>query len=326
MRAMIYTAYGAPDVVRLADVPMPAPKDNEVLIRIHATTVTTGDWRARSLLMPPGFGLLGRLVFGLFGPRQQILGTELAGVIEAVGSAVTRFSIGDEVMAFPGGKMGAHAEYRTMPEDGLIVLKPANLTFDEAASLSFGGTTALPFLRDKAKVERGEKVLVVGASGAVGSAAVQIARHYGAEVTGVCSTANVELVRSIGADRVIDYTRQDFAKLGESWDVIVDTTGSAPYARVANVMKPGGRLVVVLGTLATLLGIGRPPKSSGTTMIAEVVKITVEDMLYLAMLAETGELKPVIDRSYPLELAAEAHAYVDTGRKRGSVVLSVVPA
>jgi NADPH:quinone reductase-like Zn-dependent oxidoreductase len=325
MKAITYAKYGPPSVVALTAVPKPSPKANEVLIRIHATTVTTGDWRARSLIMPPGFAMLARPVFGLFGPRQPILGTELAGVIEAVGAGVTRFEVGDEVIAFPGGKFGSHAEYRTMPEDGLIVRKPANLSFEEAASLSFGGTTALPLLRDKAKLKRGDKVLVVGASGGVGSAAVQIAKHFGAEVTGVCSGANAGLVRSIGADHVIDYAKEDFAAGGERWDIIFDTTGTAPFERSGPALKPGGRLVVVLGTLALLLGIGRPPRSSGKTVIADVVAIVPEHMRYLAMLAETGALKPVIDRSYPMEHAAEAHAYVDTGRKRGSVVLTVAP-
>lgn len=323
MKAIVYRTYGAPSVVKLAEMPKPTPKDNEVLIRIHATTVTTGDWRARSLDMPPGFSLFARPVFGFFGPRQPILGTECAGVIEVVGNAVTRFKPGDAVIAFTGGKYGCHAEYRTMPEDGLIVPKPANLSFEEAASLSFGGTTALPLLTDKAGIKKGDKVLVVGASGGVGSAAVQIAKHFGAEVTAVTSTANLDLARSIGADRVIDYTQTDFAKTGEAYDIIFDTTGTAPYSRVAEALKPGGRLVIVLGTFATVLGFGRAPKSSGQRVIAEVVAIRLEHMQTLARLAASGELRPVIDRVYPLEHAAEAHAYVDTGRKRGSVVLTV---
>jgi NADPH:quinone reductase-like Zn-dependent oxidoreductase len=323
MKAITYKQYGPPSVVSLTEVPKPAPNDNEVLIRIHATTVTSGDWRARSLILPPGFSVMGRPVFGFFGPRQPILGTELAGVVEAVGKTVTRFKAGDAVIAFPGGKFGCHAEYRTMPEDGLIVLKPANLSFEEAAALSFGGTTALPFLTDKAGIKAGDKVLVVGASGGVGSAAVQIARHFGAEVTGVTSGANADLVRSIGASKVIDYTTVDFAKTGENYDIIFDTTGTAPYSRVESALKPGGRLVIVLGTFATVLGFGRAPKSSGKLVIAEVVAIKPDHMRYLAKLAESGELRPVIDRVYPLEHAAEAHAYVDTGRKRGSVVLTV---
>ena len=323
MKAITYKQFGPPSVVTLTEIPKPAPKDNEVLIRIHATTVTTADWRARSLILPPGFSVMGRPVFGFFGPRQPILGTECAGVIEAVGKSVTRFKVGDAVIAFPGGKFGCHAEYRTMPEDGLIVLKPATLSFEEAASLSFGGTTALPLLTGKAAIKAGDKVLVVGASGGVGSSAVQIAKHFGAEVTGVTSTANLDLVRSIGADAVIDYTKEDFAGTGETYDIIFDTTGTAPYARVAEALKPGGRLVIVLGTFATVLGFGRPPTSSGKRVIAEVVDIKPDHMRTLATLAGSGALRPVIDRVYPLEHAAEAHAYVDTGRKRGSVVLKV---
>jgi NADPH:quinone reductase-like Zn-dependent oxidoreductase len=323
MKAITYHRYGGPEVLALAEVPNPVPRDNEVLIRIRATTVTTGDWRARSLTLPRGFGFLGRLVFGVFGPRQPILGTELAGVIEDTGKAVTRFKVGDEVFAFPGARYGSHAEYRTMPEDGLIARKPANLSFEEAAALSFGGTTVLAPLRDTLGVKRGDRVLVVGASGGVGTAAVQIARHLGAHVTGVCGSVNVELVRSIGASEVIDYSRADFASSGATWDVIVDTTGTAPFTRCEPVLRPGGRLLVILGSLAQAAGIGKPSKASGKSVVAGVAKVRVEDLQNLAKLAEAGFYRPVIDRSYPLELAAEAHAYVDTGRKRGNVVLSV---
>jgi NADPH:quinone reductase-like Zn-dependent oxidoreductase len=326
MKAIVYTQYGPPSVVSLADVPKPVPRAHEVLIRIHATTVSTGDWRARSLAMPPGFGVAGRLFFGLFGPRKPILGTELSGVVEAVGDAVTRFQVGDAVFAFPGAAYGCHAEYRTMPEDGLIAPKPANLSFEEAAALSFGGTTALAFLRDKGHVQRGEKVLIVGASGAVGSAAVQLAKHFGAHVTGVSSTANVALVRSLGADAVIDYTRDDFATSGETYDVILDTTGTVPLARCEAALKPGGRLLIVHGSFSQALGMERPSKASGKKVIAGVPSPSVEDLRYLAKLAEAGEFKPVLERSYPLEDAAEAHARVDTGRKRGSVVLTLPPS
>jgi NADPH:quinone reductase-like Zn-dependent oxidoreductase len=323
MKAVVYTKYGAPDVVALSEVPKPVPQDREVLIRIHATSVTTGDWRARSLNMPAGFGILGRLVFGVFGPRKPILGTEMAGVIEAVGKAVTRFKAGDEVFAFTGASYGCHAEYRTISEDGMIALKPANLSFEEAAALSFGGTTALGFLRDKAGIKRGDKVLIVGASGGVGTAAVQIAKHFGAEVTGVCSTTNLGLVRSIGADEAIDYTKEDFTKNGETYDIILDTTGTTSLARCENALKPGGRLLFVLGSFAQALGLERPSKQSGKKVIAGVAAARAEDLRYLAELAKAGAFKPVIDRSYPLANAAEAHAYVDTGRKRGNVILTV---
>lgn len=326
MKAVVYHEYGAPDVVALAELPKPTPRDNEVLIRIHATTVTTGDWRARSLDLSGWPQFMGRLVFGVFGPRQPILGGELAGVIESVGKAVTRFKVGDEVFAFPGTSYGSHAEYRAMAEDGLIAIKPANLSFAEVAALSFGGTNALKFLRDKAGIKRDDKVLIVGASGGVGTAAVQIARHFGAEVTGVCSTANVELVRSIGAHTVIDYTKEDFATRGETYDIILDTTGTFPYARCELALKPGGRLVAVQGTLGQALGIGGPSTSSGKKVIAGVVAPRVEDLQFLAWLAEAGQFRPVIDRRYSLEQAAEAHAYVDTGRKKGNVVMTVSQA
>jgi len=323
MQAVIYRRYGSPAVLSLAEWPKPVPKSGEVLIRIHATTVSTADWRARSLVMPRGFGVMGRPVFGLFGPRQKVLGTELAGEVEAIGAAVTRFAPGDQVFAFPGAAFGCHAQYRTMPETGLIARKPANLDFEQAAALSFGGTTALAYLRDKAGVEAGDSVLIVGASGSVGTAAVQIARHFGANVTGVCSGANAELVRSIGADAVIDYTKEDFARGHALYDIIVDTTGTAPISRCEAVLRPGGRLVVVLGTLAQVLGLDRPSRASGKKVIAGVTVTRPEDLRTLAHLAEIGAYRPVIDRVYPLVHAAEAHAYVDTGRKRGNVVLTV---
>jgi NADPH:quinone reductase-like Zn-dependent oxidoreductase len=320
MRAITYHRYGPPDVVTLTEMPKPVPRDNEVLIRIHATTVSTGDWRARSLQMPAGFNLFARPVFGFFGPRKPVLGMELAGEVEAVGKAVSRFKRGDEVFAFPGALYSCHAEYRTMPENGLIALKPANLSFEEAAALSFGGTTALHFLR-KAGIRRGDNVLIVGASGSVGTAAVQLAKHFGATVTGVCSAGNVDLVHEIGADKVIDYTRVDFAASGETYDIIVDTTGTAPLARAEPLLKQGGRLLVVLASLS--FGSARPERASGKRVIAGVAAARPQDLRDLATLALEGALRPVIDRSYPLERAAEAHAYVDRGHKRGNVVLTV---
>jgi NADPH:quinone reductase-like Zn-dependent oxidoreductase len=323
MKAIVYRTYGGPGVVSLAEVAKPTPKPNEVLVAIRATTVNSGDWRARSLELPAGFGFLGRAVFGFRGPRQPILGTEFAGVVEAVGVKVTRFRPGDEVVGFPGGSFGSHAEYRTMPENGMIDFKPANLSFEQAAALSFGSTTALPFLRDKAKVKPGDQVLVVGASGAVGAAAVQIAKHFGAEVTAVTSTPNVALVTSIGADRVIDYKTTDFAATGETWDIIFDTTGTAPFSRCEGSLKPGGRLVAVQAGVAELMGIGKPSRASGKTLIASVAPLRPEDFRTIVEMAASGALRPVIDRIYDLEDAADAHAYVDTGRKRGSVVLTV---
>jgi NADPH:quinone reductase-like Zn-dependent oxidoreductase len=320
MRAIAYHRYGPPEVVALTELPKPVPKQNEVLIRIRATTVSTRDWRARSLTMPAGFNLLGRTVFGLFGPRMPVLGMELAGEIEAVGAAVSRFKPGDDVFAFPGVSYGCHAEYRAMAEDGRIALKPANLSFEQAAALSFGGTTALHFLR-KAGIKRGDSVLVVGASGSVGTAAVQLAKHFGADVTAVCSAANADLVRSIGADSVIDYAHTDFAATRERYDIILDTTGTASLSRCEPLLKQGGRLLVVLAALT--FRSEQPAKESGKRVIGGVAAARAEDLKELADLARQGALRPVIDRSYPLERAAEAHAYVDKGHKRGNVVLTV---
>ena len=322
MRAIVYERYGSPDVLQLKDVEKPIPKDNEVLIRVHATTVTSGDHRVRSLDIPVGFGIMSRLVFGVLKPRQPILGTELAGIVESVGNAVSKFKIDDQVFAFDGASMGCHAEYKCMPEDGAVVLKPANLTYEEAAAISFGGTTALDFFR-RGKIQRGERVLVNGASGAVGTAAVQLAKHFGADVTGVCSATNVELVRSLGATRVIDYTKVDFTQNGETYDVIVDTVGTAPFSRSKDSLTERGRLLLVLGGLPGMLQIPWVSMTSSKKVIAGPAAERVEDLRFLAKLAEAGEFKPVIDRRYPFEQIAEAHRYVDTGRKRGNVIITL---
>lgn len=322
MKAAVYERYGPPEVVELKEVPKPTPKANEVLIRTHATTVSSGDWRVRSLELPAGFGLLGRLMFGVSKPRQPILGTELAGVIESVGSDVQNFRVGDQVFAAAGAGMGCHAEYRCMPADGAVVLKPANLTFDEAAAMSFGGTTALNFFR-RGKLQRGESVLVNGASGSVGTAAVQLAKHFGADVTGVCGAANAELVRSLGATRVIDYSREDFTQNGETYDIIIDTAGTAPYSRSKASLNKGGRLLLVLGGLPDLLRAPWVSMTSSKKIIAGPATVRVEDLRFLAELAQAGEFRPVIDRRFPFELIAEAHRHVDTGHKRGNVVVTM---
>jgi NADPH:quinone reductase-like Zn-dependent oxidoreductase len=321
MKAVVYETYGPPEVLRIKKVPTPTPKDNEVLIKNRATTVTAGDWRARTLEMPAGFGLLGRLVFGMRKPRNPILGTELAGDIESIGRNVTKFKIGDPVYAFSGARLGCYTEYKCMPEDGAVAPKPGNLSYEEAAALSSGGTTALDFFR-RGKLQRGEKVLINGASGAVGTAALQLARHFGAEVTGVCSTANMELVRSLGASRVVDYTREDFTKNGQTYDVIVDTAGTAPFSRSKGSLRNGGRLLLVLGTLPDLLRAPWVSMTSDKRVIAGPAAARPEDVRALGQLAEAGAFRPVIDRIYPLEEIVEAHRHVDSGRKRGNVVIS----
>ena len=322
MKAIVYERYGPPDVLELKEVAKPTPKDNEVLIKTHATTVTSGDWRVRSLNVPAGFGLIVRLVFGISKPKQPILGSELAGVIESVGKDVRKFKVGDQVFAFSDASMGCHAEYKCMPQDGAVVLKPPSLSYDEAAALSFGGTTALDFLR-RGKLQSGEKVLVNGASGGVGTAAVQLAKHFGADVTGVCSTANMELVRSLGASHVIDYTKEDFTQNGETYDVIVDTVGTAPFSRSKDSLKAGGRLLMVLAGLPDMLQIPWVSMTSSKKAIAGPVAVRADDLRFLAGLAQAGEFKPVIDRRYPFEQIAEAHRYVDTGRKKGNVIITL---
>jgi NADPH:quinone reductase-like Zn-dependent oxidoreductase len=318
---MVYDRYGPPEVLQLREVEKPVPRADEVLIRIRATTVTSADHRARSLDVPAGFGPVARLVFGVLGPRQPILGSELAGDVEAVGKDVTTFEVGDPVFAFGSVRMGCHAEYRCMRADGLVARKPAHLDYEQAAALSFGGTTALHFLR-RAGLRSGESVLVNGASGAVGSACVQLARHLGAEVTGVCGPGNVELVRSLGAAHVVDYTREDFTRSERTYDVIVDTAGTAPTSRSRASLGDRGRLVLVLASLPDMLGSPWVSMTSRRKVIAGVPSVSQEDLRHLAALAEAGAFTPVVDRRYPFEQLAEAHRYVDTGRKRGNVVVT----
>jgi NADPH:quinone reductase-like Zn-dependent oxidoreductase len=322
MRAFVCRRYGGPDVVELAEVPKPVPRANEVLVRIHATTVTSGDWRVRTLQVPKGLGLIARLAMGITRPRQPVLGTELAGTIEAIGKDVTRFRVGDEVFGFPGGAMGCHAQYRAMPEDGRLARKPANLSFEEAASLPFGASTSMHFLR-KAGLKPGDTVLVIGASGGVGTAMVQLAKHFGAEVTGVTSTNNLAMVTSLGADRVIDYTRDDFTARGETYDIVVDTVGKISFSRCRPVLKDKGRLLAVAAGLPEMLATLWAPLTGSQRVIAGPAAERVEDVPEIAALAEAGTLKPVIDRRYRFAQMVEAHAYVETGRKRGSVVVSV---
>lgn len=321
MKAFTYRRYGPPDVLEMTELPKPAPGDHELLIRVRATTVNSADWRMRSLEMPRGFDLLGRLACGIGGPRKPILGSELAGDVEAVGRAVTSFKVGDQVFAFSGAGLGCHAEYKCVPASGAVAPKPPNLSVEQAASLSFGGATMLDFFK-RGDLRHGERVLVNGASGTVGSAAVQLAKHFGAHVTGVCSTANLELVESIGADEVIDYTRRDFVQSNAPFDVIVDTVGTAPLARSRPALSKGGRLLLVLASLPDLLKAPWHTFSSGKRVIAGPAAELPEYIRLLGQLAVAGRFTPVIDRCYPFEQMVDAHRYVDRGHKRGSVVIT----
>jgi NADPH:quinone reductase-like Zn-dependent oxidoreductase len=325
MQAIVYERYGAPDILQLTEVARPSPGDNEVLIGIRAASVTTADCAARA-----GRPLFARLAFGLFRPKQSILGTEFAGVIEACGRQVTRLSVGDEVYAATGADFGAHAEYICLAADGALAPKPATATFAEAAALCEGTLTALPFLRDLARLEAGQTVLINGASGSVGTTAVQLARHFGAEVTGVCGTRNLELVKSLGADQVIDYTSEDFTRAGRTYDVIFDAVGKSSFARCRRALKPRGIYLTTVPSPAIMLQMLWTAKSSGRKAAIAFAGLRpahdkAQDLALLTELAEAGKLKPVIDRVYPLEQAAAAHSYVEQGHKTGHVVITMSP-
>lgn len=325
MKAIICTGYGAPEVLQLQEISKPEPKEGEVLIRVRAATVTAGDVNVRGFtFVPPGFGPLPRLMFGWSKPNKPVLGVELAGEIEAVGAGVTSFKKGDRVFGIDSKTFGAYAEYACRPAAGPLAHMPSNLSFEEAASIPFGAGTALYFLRDRAKIRPGQKVLVIGASGGVGVYAVQLARYFGAEVTGVCSTGNVELVKSLGAFQVIDYTREDFTRNGVVYDVIVDTVpGKASFSSYKGSLAPKGLYLAVAGGLKEIFQSLQTSLTGGKKLVFGTPTENSADMSFLKALAEQGHIKPVIDRRYPLEQAAEAHRYVDTGRKRGSVVLAV---
>lgn len=321
MKAIVCTAYGSPEGMQLREVETPTPKDNEVLIKIHATTVTSGDLHIRT-----ADPFVVRFFYGLRKPKNNlILGTEMAGEIAAVGKNVTRFKPGDFVFAGAGMNGGANAEYICLPEDGAIALKPANLTPEEAAAIPFGTTTSLIFLRDKGQIQSGQKVLIYGASGSVGTATVQLAKYFGAEVTGVCSTANLDLVKSLGADQVIDYTQEDFTQNIGAYDIVFDTVGKSSFSGSLKALKPKGIYLrtVHLDLAVILRGLWTSMTSSKKVIGGTAIERQA-DMVFLKELIEAGHLKAVIDRRYPLEQTAEAHRYAEQGHKKGNVVITVV--
>jgi len=320
MKAAVIERYGPPEVVRIVEIPKPVPADNEVLVRVRATTVNSGDARVRAMRVPRGVGLLARLQLGVSRPKQPVPGFEAAGTIEAVGKDVTRFKPGERVVASRGFGFGCHAEYITVAEDGALAAIPEGTSDAEAVALLFGGITSLVFFR-LGDVKPGETVLINGASGAVGVLAVQIARHLGATVTGVCSAANAELVRSLGADRVIDYAKTDFATSGETWDVIMENVGNAPFSRVEGALKPGGRYLMVIGDLFQMIGGMFNKRVIAPAGGSDEDAVNAENFAELMRLAAAGTIRPVIDSTYPFGEIVEAHRRVDTGHKAGSVVV-----
>ncbi|HSG16005.1 MAG TPA: NAD(P)-dependent alcohol dehydrogenase [Anaerolineae bacterium] len=328
MKAVIWTKYGPPELLELREVEKPAPKDNELLIKIHATTVTAGDAEVRDLKFPFYLSLPMRLWRGLLKPRENsIMGTELAGEVEAVGKDVKRFKEGDKVYGAAGLNFGTNAQYICLPEDpgemeGGVAIMPSNMTYEEAATVPFGGRDALHFLR-LGNLQRGQKILINGAGGSIGTFGVQLAKHFGAEVAAVDSTAKLDMLRAIGADRVFDYTQEDFTQSGEVYDVIFDVVGTVSFSRSKKSITPNGVYLLANPVRRQMIRGPWTRMTSGRKVVMQTASGTVEDLVYLRELVEAGTLKTVIDRTYPLEQIVEAHRYVETGAKAGNLVITV---
>jgi len=330
MKAIVYTKYGPPDVLQLKEIEKPTPKDNEVLIKVYATPVNFGDITARNFRkisprkfsMPLPLWLPTRIMFGFRKPRKKILGSEFGGGIESVGKEVKRFKEGDQVFGYRSMRMGANAEYLCMPEDGLVELKPANMTYEEAATVPYGALTALSLLR-KVNIQSGQKVLINGASGGIGTGAVQLAKYYGAEVTGVCSTPRLELVKSLGADKVIDYTKEDFTQTGETYDLIFDILGKNSFSRCKSSLKQNGRYLLASFKMRQLFQMLWTKIIGNKRVICALALEKADDLNFIKGLVEAAKIKSVIDRTYPLAQTAEAHRYIESGQKKGHVVITL---
>ena len=322
MKAIVWTKYGPPDGLELKEVEKPTPKDNEVLVKVYAATVTAGDCEMRSLKFPLWLQLLMRIGFGFRGPRKKIIGQELAGEIESVGKDVKLFKKGDQIFGSTGFGFGAYAEYVCLPEEGALAIKPANMTYEEAATIPTGGLNALHFLR-KGNIQSGQKVLINGAGGSIGTFAIQLAKSFGAEVTGVDSTGKLDMLRSIGADQVIDYTQEDFTKSGETYDVIFDVVGKSSFSGSIRSLEQNGRYLTANPGLSQMVRGPWTSMTSSKKVIGGNVSYRPEDLVFLRELIEAGKVKSVIDRRYPLEQTAEAHRYVEKGHKKGNVVIIV---
>ncbi|MEH6889127.1 NAD(P)-dependent alcohol dehydrogenase [Bacillus sp. JJ864] len=322
MKAIMYTKYGPPDVLQLKEIKKPTPKENEILVKVKATTVTVADIRSRSFTVPLSVWLPARVALGFRQPKKEILGMELAGEVESVGKDVKRFKEGDQVFAASLVGFGAYAEYKCLPESGPVSIKPNNLSFEEAAAIPIGARTALFYLR-KANIKSGQKVLVYGASGSVGSYAVQIAKYFGAEVTGVCSTTNLELVKSLGTDQVIDYTREDFSSKGETYDVIFEAVNKSSFSNCMKSLKRDGTYINVTVPLPSVRMLWTKLTSNKKIILSQNSPENSEALNFLKELVEAGKLKVVIDRYYAFEEIVEAHRYVEKGHKKGNVVITV---
>lgn len=322
MKAIVATKYGQPDVLELREVAKPSPQDNEVLVKVHATTVTAGDSRVRSFTVPRSVWIPARLTLGWTKPKKSIPGMVLAGEIEAVGKDVTGFKIGDQVYAYDITLQSTYAEYACVPENSAIAFKPSMISYEEAVAIPFGGVTALNLLK-RGNIKSGQHVLIYGASGSVGTSAIQLAKHFGADVTAVCSTNNVELVKSLGADHVIDYTREDFTSNGKTYDIIFDTVGKTSFSNSLESLKKDGSYLQAVSGPAVLIQMQIASKRTGKTLIGGTATPTKDNLDFLRELVEAGAIKPVIDRCYPLQDMIEAHRYVDAGHKKGNVVIKV---
>jgi NADPH:quinone reductase-like Zn-dependent oxidoreductase len=320
MKAVLYTKYGPPDVLKLREVEKPAPKNDEVCIKIHAATVTAAD-----CMMRRGDTFLSRILLGFNRPKKkfQILGTEFSGNIESIGRKVRKFKPGDEVYAFRGFGTGCYAQYKCMNENGSLAIKPGNMSFEEAASVVDGATTALFFLREKANIQEGQKVLINGASGSIGTFAVQLAKFFGAEVTGVCSTKNIELVKSLGAYKIVDYTKEDFTKTDDTYDIIFDTVGKSSFARCRKILKNKGKYVVTVMTLTNIIQSFLTKPGNKKKVIFAMSLNKTGALNFIRTLIEEGRLKTIIDKQYPLEELPYAHEYVEKGHKKGNVVINL---
>lgn len=330
MKAIVFTEYGSPDVLHLKELEKPTPKDNEILIRVYATSLSVGEVWARNFKaispskfsMPFPFWLPARMFFGFTKPKVNILGSEFSGVIEAIGKDVKKFKVGDQVFGYRGQNMGANAEYLCTPENGIVTTKPATMTYEEAAVVPYGATTALNLLR-KGNIQPGQKVLINGASGSIGSAAVQLAKHYGAEVTGVCSTPRVEFVKSLGVDKVIDYTKEDFTKNGETYDLIFDIMNKSSFANCKSSLKPNGIYLLASFKMKQVFQMLWTSITGGKKVICALALEDPKDLVLIKELIEAGNFKSMIDKRFSLEQTADAHRYFESGNKAGCVVITL---